>query len=579
MERKSYERKDAIIVFHKIRWANFLSTGNLFTEVQLDRSNTMLIVGENGAGKSTLLDALTFGLFGKPFRDINKPQLVNSITKKNTMVEVEFSIGKTEYVVRRGMKPTVFEVYKNGQLINQSAESRDYQQVLERQILKLNYKSFCQVVVLGSATYTPFMKLPPARRREIVEDLLDLQMFSTMNSLLKDRASRTNEEIASLSAEARLVEERIRLAREHAAEMMDERRRLAEEKMERLREATRQLEEKRNLLTTLTEQIEELQTHLDPMEKLRRRARKLEEYRYRIESRVSALQKNISFFHDNDTCPTCSQSIGEDFKNERIETHNSEIRTVEEGLVKLTEEYDKISAEISELLLIQKNLTDLELEQYAVQNSIRSLQSYQRELVDDVRSLTDVREIERSTSTDDNEDSLEKIKSALAKADDAKKLHQVAATLLKDSGIKARIIKQYVPIINKLINKYLSSMDFFVQFEIDEEFNETIRSRYRDEFSYGSFSEGEKQRINLAILFAWRAVAKLRNSVATNLMIMDEVFDSSMDSIGADALIDIIKHLSPDTNIIVISHKEQMVDKFQEIIKFVKRSNFSSIAA
>ena len=495
------------------------------------------------------------------------------------MVEISFSVGADAYLIRRGIKPTVFEIIKNGKLVNQSAESRDYQQVLERQILKLNYKSFCQVVVLGAATYTPFMKLPPARRREIVEDLLDLQVFTTMNSLLKDRASRTNEEITSLTAEARLVEERIRLARAHAAEMMDERRRLAEEKMERIRDTTNKLEEKRQELDELTNQIDELQTHLDPIERLRKRARKLEEYRYKIESRVASLEKNISFFKENDTCPTCRQSIDDAFKTEQISTHSKEIETIVEGLDKLTTEYESISKEITELLSIQKTLTDLELEQYTIQNSIRSLLSYQKELMDDVRRLTDVREIERSTSTETNEADLEQIKTSLIEAEERKKLHQVAATLLKDSGIKARIIKQYVPIINKLINKYLSSMDFFVQFEIDEEFNVTIRSRHRDEFSYGSFSEGEKQRINLAILFSWRAVAKLRNSVATNLMIMDEVFDSSMDTIGADALIDIIKHLSPDTNIIVISHKEQMVDKFQEIIKFVKRSNFSSIAA
>lgn len=554
-----------------------LSTGNIFTEITLNKHNTTLIIGENGAGKSSLLDALTFALFGKPFRDVNKPQLVNTITKKHMVVEIEFSIGSVDYLVRRGMKPSLFEVYKDGNLLNQEAESRDYQALLERQILKLNYKSFCQVVVLGSATYTPFMKLVSQKRREIVEDLLDLQIFTTMNVLLKERISDNNEQLNVLQGELKLAEERIRLTKQHLTQLAETRDALIAEKQTKIREIKQQIQTYNEEYESYAIKLFELRNQIQDHDKLRKRADKLKSLSHQIEAKLGILNKDIEFFNTHDTCPTCRQSIEEQFRVNTIAEKAQEIDEVNVGFVKLSEEIDKVSKSINNISKIIESITEIELERHRIQTQITSLQQYCTEIEEEISKFNTIGEQTDSVSIELAENKLQEVEQEIMEAKDIRQLYQVAAALLKDSGIKARIIRQYVPIINKLINKYLSAMDFFVRFELDEEFNETIKSRHRDDFTYGSFSEGEKQRINLAILFAWRAVAKLRNSVATNLMIMDEVFDSSMDGVGADALIDIIHGVSPDTNIFVISHKEQMIDKFDQCIKFVKKSNFSTI--
>ena len=554
-----------------------LSTGNLFTEITLNKHNTTLIIGENGAGKSSLLDALTFALFGKPFRDVNKPQLVNTITKKHMVVEIEFSIGSTEYLVRRGMKPSVFEVYKDGNLLNQEAESRDYQALLERQILKLNYKSFCQVVVLGSATYTPFMKLASQKRREIVEDLLDLQIFTTMNLLLKERIAENNEQLNTLQGELKLAEERIRLTKQHLTQMAETRDALVAEKQQKIKEIKQQIEQYSEKYESYAIQLFELRNQIRDHDKLRKRADKLKTLSYQIEAKLSILNKDVDFFNTHDTCPTCRQSIGETFRAEMVSEKATEIDEVNAGLIKLGDEVDRVSKLLNDISKIIESITDIELERHRIQTQISSLEIYIGEIEQEISKFNVLGEQTDAVSLELAESLLTDVENELVSAKDTRQLYQVAAALLKDSGIKARIIRQYVPIINELINKYLSAMDFFVRFELDEEFNETIKSRHRDDFTYGSFSEGEKQRINLAILFAWRAVAKLRNSVATNLMIMDEVFDSSMDGVGADALIDIIHGVSPDTNIFVISHKEQMIDRFDQVVRFVKKSNFSTI--
>lgn len=566
-----------MIVFKKLRWKNMLSTGNIFTEITLNKHNTTLIIGENGAGKSSLLDALTFALFGKPFRDVNKPQLVNTITKKHMIAEIEFSIGSTEYMVRRGMKPSVFEVYKDGNLLNQEAESRDYQALLERQILKLNYKSFCQVVVLGSATYTPFMKLASQKRREIVEDLLDLQIFTTMNLLLKERISENNEQLTSLQSDYKLAEERIRLTKQHLMQLEETRDALITEKHEKIKEIKQQIDQYSEEYESYAIRLFDLRNQIRDHDKLRKRSDKLKTLSHQIEAKLGILNKEVDFFNSHDTCPTCRQAIGEQFRTDAITEKAHEIDEVNGGLIKLGEEIDKVSKSLNDISKIIDSITEAELERHRIQTQIDSLHAYQHAIEEEINKISTMGEVTTNVSLDLAETMLADVEQSLAGAKDVRQLYQVAAALLKDSGIKARIIRQYVPIINKLINKYLSAMDFFVRFELDEEFNETIKSRHRDDFTYGSFSEGEKQRINLAILFAWRAVAKLRNSVATNIMIMDEVFDSSMDSVGADALIDIIHGVSPDTNIFVISHKEQMIDKFDQVIRFVKRSSFSAI--
>lgn len=566
-----------MIIFKKLRWKNMLSTGNIFTEIELNKHNTTLIIGENGAGKSSILDALTFALFGKPFRDVNKPQLINSITGKHMVVEIEFTIGSIEYMVRRGMKPNIFEVYKNGILLNQEADIRDYQSILERQILKLNYKSFCQVVVLGSATYTPFMKLTSQRRREIVEDLLDLQVFTVMNALLKERITSNNEEITSLNNKQKIIEERLRLTKQHLMQLAETRDTLVNEKKSKIAAVIDQI---RNLNIEYEEhaiKLFELKEKTKEADKHKKRVDKLSSMSHQLQSKLNNLNKDIEFFNTHDECPTCRQSIESGFRADILSEKAIEIEEVNNGFVMINDQIQLVNNTIAEINEVFQAINKVELDRHRIKTQIANLESYNDELNKEIENLNTITDRNESVNIELIENELKDLDNQMSSSKDQRLLYQVAMSLLKDSGIKARIIKQYIPVINKLINKYLSAMDFFVQFEIDQEFNETIKSRHRDEFTYGSFSEGEKQRINLAILFTWRAVAKLRNSVATNILILDEVFDSSMDNVGADALVDIINHVSPDTNIFVISHKEQMVDKFEQVVKFIKKSNFSSI--
>ena len=569
-----------MIAFKTIRWKNLLSTGNIFTELNLSSNKTTLIVGENGAGKSTLLDALSFVLFGKPFRKINKPQLLNTINQKQLVVEVEFNIGSTEYKIIRGMKPHVFEVYKNGTLLNQSAEVKDYQEILEKQIIKVNHKSFCQVVVLGSATFLPFMQLTAFQRREIIEDLLDLQIFTTMNSLLKDKVLINSERVQTLSSDKKLIEEKINLIREHLVEVQSNNEKLIDEKKSRIEETSVQIQKLNDEYWAYENKRKELEQSLTDEEAVSKKMHKLSQLKHQIEANLGILNKEVGFFHKYDNCPTCKQQIDEKFKSEAIDTKQTEIKEIQEGLEKLAQEYEKVNNRINELMEVHADINRNNLEISRIKTKISSLIEYRQTIEDEIACMGKKTAHEGDNKIPELEKNLKDIEKQYYDSLEERNLLAVTGNLLKDGGIKSKIIKQYIPVINKLINKYLSSMEFMCQFELDEQFNETIKSRYRDVFSYSSFSEGEKMRINLAILFTWRAIAKLRNSVNTNILIMDEVFDSSLDSNGTEEFLKIINNLTSDTNTFIISHKsDQLYDKFERVIRFEKHKNFSRMVA
>jgi DNA repair exonuclease SbcCD ATPase subunit len=567
-----------LIIFKKLRWKNFLSTGNIFTEIELDKYNTVLVVGENGAGKSTMLDALSFALFGKAFRKINKPQLLNSITQKNLVVEVEFSISQNNYKIVRGVKPTIFEVYQNGELLNQSAEMKDYQEVLEKHIIKVNHKSFSQVVVLGSATFQPFMQLSLSQRRDIIEDLLDLQIFTTMNALLKEKVMINNEHITKAITDKKLIDEKIKLIKEHLKELQSNNDQLIKDKQDRIEEANKQVDELSSEFWVFENKRKKLIESIEDEESVSKKVKQLEKLKHQIEAKKAFIENDIKFFKDHDNCPTCTQAISEDFRKTTLESKTSEIETIDTGLDQLIEQYEQTNVRLNQIMDMHNEINNQRMEIHRIKTKISSLVEYRDSLEEEIRSLNKKAPVQEDTKIGDLEKDLEDIKVKFDELNDEKVILSAASTLLKDGGIKARIIKQYVPVINKLINKYLSSLDFFVQFELDEEFNETIKSRFRDEFSYASFSEGEKMRINLAILFTWRAIAKLRNSISTNILIMDEVFDSSLDANGTEEFLKLISSLTLDTNTFIISHKtDQLYDKFSKVIKFEKHKNFSRI--
>ena len=570
-----------MIFFKAIRWKNFLSTGNAFTEIDFAKANTTLIVGENGAGKSTMLDALCFVLYNRPFRKINKPQLLNSINKKDLVVEIEFSIGANHFKVVRGLKPAVFEVYKNGSLLNQDADSRDYQDVLEHQILKLNHKSFCQVVVVGSASFVPFMQLSAQHRREVIEDLLDIQIFSTMNTLLKERVSDNQQQLQNVNAAINLNNEKIKLTNEHILAMQRSAEELIDKYRAELRAITDRIEYEKQSSESIDEQITKLNEEISDEQTIEKKRGKTIFYEQQLRAKLEKLGDDVAFLQSHENCPTCKQNIDESFRATEVDKKLYSCTEVESGIVQLKEEANKIDARLTEIRETNSKISDLSIKRITHTNNAKSLIQQAKKIVKDideaedkvkqafdVESLNTLEEILASQQIE-KEDVL-KDKDALG----------IVSVVLKDSGIKARIIKQYVPVINKLINKYLAALDFFVMFELDENFNETIKSRFRDDFSYASFSEGEKMRINLAILFTWRAVAKLRNSASTNLLIMDEVLDGSLDGNGTDEFLKILNNLTMDTNTYIISHKvDQMYDKFSNVLKFEKHKNFSRIAS
>ena len=569
-----------MIYFTKIRWKNFLSTGNIFTEIDLAQHKTTLVVGENGAGKSTFLDALTFSLFGKPFRNINKPLLVNSITQKNLVVEIEFTIGKVNYKVVRGIKPSVFEVYQNDTLLNQTAETKDYQAILEKQILKTNYKSFCQVVVLGSASYVPFMRLTAAQRREITEDLLDLQLFTTMNAILKDKISDNSEAIRQCNNDIALAKEHIELLRKHIININNSNEKNIEEKKQRIVDTNNKIEEYAKDLQKLNSTVASLQKKVERLPKIKKSLQSMDNLKTQIQIKLDLMNEEVHFFNNHDDCPTCKQQISEDFKCDSINKRKTEITETQEGYDLLLQKYNSTKEQINELIKIEDEIMNNKFTINTTQNRINSLLDYVNEIQKEIKSMKVFEMNDEDQKIKNLEITLQEYSEKYNEFQSTKVTYAFAATLLKDNGIKSKIVKQCIPILNKLINKYLSSMEFMCQFELDENFSETIKSRYRDEFKYESFSEGEKFRINLAILFTWRAIAKMRNSINTNLLIMDEVMDSSLDNNGTDEFLKLINNLTKDTNTFIISHKKDtIIDKFDHSIKFEKYQNFSRIAA
>jgi len=567
-----------MIHFETIKWKNFLSTGNIFTELNLSTPGTTLIVGENGAGKSTILDALTFALFGKTFRNINKPQLLNTITRKELVVELEFSVQSNHYKIVRGIKPTVFEVYCNDNLVNQSAEMRDYQEVLEKNVLKINYKSFCQVVVLGSASFVPFMQLPASQRRAIIEDLLDLQVFTTMNTLLKEKVQDNTSLIQDNENDRKIVEAKIKMVREHLKEVQSKNEQFIQEKKIALADVEKKIEEARLTKSELSDAIKSKSDYLTNLGSVKNKVEKLKTLRAQMEIKTASLSKEIDFFNNHDNCPTCKQEISSEFSCEIVEKRENEIKEVESGLSQLANKYEETNAELGKILEIDKECDDLRTK---ASHETLKIQMFN----DQVRTISKELDEAKKTSKEnsdlkvvDLEKDLTNLSNHYNILQEDKRVLNAAALLLKDGGIKTRIVNQYIPVINKLINKYLSEFDLFVEFNLDEQFNEVIKSRYRDEFSYASFSEGEKQKIDLAILFTWRAVAKLRNSLSTNLLILDEVFDSSLDGNSAEDLLKILQNISRDSNVFIISHRDTLHDKFENVIKFVKTKSFSRIA-
>ncbi len=568
-----------MILFRKIRWKNLLSTGNHFTEINLSTNTNTLIVGENGSGKSTLLDAMCFGLFGKAFRSINKPQLLNSINQKDCVVEVEFDTNNKSYKIVRGIKPNVFEIYCNGNLLNQDAASKDYQEHLEKFILKLNYKSFTQIVILGSASFTPFMQLSASDRRAIIEDLLDIQIFSTMNGLVKERLSNNKELTSSSKHQVDLVNKEYELKKKHIEELKksndDEIKRYEEEIQTNLQIISDLLANNNVLSIRSGELSQQVSNKLDSENKIKKIA-KLET---QIENNLNKYKKDIEFFKEHDDCPTCRQSIVLQFKEDQIQSLDTRVNDSKEALdqlkKKLNEEQEKLNTINETQSVIQSFVVKIATNNTSINETNKYITKLQKK-IDELR-ISKVGTEQEGNNLRVLEDSLSQLQEQIKQLVEEKSYLEAASVLLKDTGIKTKIVRQYLPVINKLVNKYLASLDFFVNFNLDESFKETIKSRHRDDFSYNNFSEGEKQRIDMALMLTWRAVAKLKNSANTNLLILDETFDSSLDANGTDYLMTVL-HTLEGVNLFVISHKGDILqDKFENVIRFVKEKNFSKV--
>jgi len=567
-----------MINFHKVRWKNFLSTGNQFTEVELDKNNTTLIIGENGAGKSTILDALCFGLFGKPFRTINKAQLINSINGADTCVEVEFSIGSKRYRVLRSIKPNKFEIWQNDKMLNQEANSRDFQKILEQQILKLNYRSFTQVVILGSSTFVPFMQLKSRHRREVVEEILDIQIFSLMNMILKNKLKDLQDEIREIDYQYEMCSEKITLQENYIDDVKKDKKKILDEKRKELKENIGTVAVKNKDIKTLEEKNRELFLSVDDQVKVQTKESKLKDLKATLNEKHKHHNEIIDFFESNEECPTCEQIIDETFKDQKIRDRQDKVNELFDGMQQLENELNNTQLRLSEISKVTTDIQTNQTEIATINSSIKELEKFNGKLE------TQIEELSKSSVSDADMKKLESLKEEFDKTDTQRKelkeekaYAEATKAMLQDTGIKTKIIKQYLPVMNQLINKYLKSMEFYVNFTLDENFEETIKSRHRDKFNYASFSEGEKMRIDLALLFTWRAIAKMKNSTNTNLLILDEIFDSSLDGTGTDEFLKILNTLEGE-NVFVISHKQDtLIDKFKQVIKFIKVKNFSKI--
>jgi len=567
-----------LIEFKYVRWKNFLSTGNQFIEIELDRNPTTLIIGENGAGKSTVLDALCFGLFGKPFRGINKPQLLNSVNNAGCVVEVEFKIGTKKIKVIRGIKPNIFEIYINKKMYNQDASMRDYQRYLEQQILKLNYRSFTQVVILGSSTFIPFMQLKARHRREVVEEILDIQIFSLMNMLLKLKLKNIADSIRDIDYQLNLAGEKIVLQEQYINDVKKNKNKFIKEKTKLITDNEKEILARNSGIEEITQDNDNLLSQISDNEKIKNNYNKFKDIKSTLTEKHKAHSNVVGFFEDNDDCPTCQQHIDEIFKKEMIFEKQKDITKLSTGLKELEEELEKLQERQEEISEIADKIRENEVQIAKDHSSVTQLEKFNATL------HTEIAQFQTGDVGKSDYKKLKKLKKDLSTTEKHKlKLREdltyseAARSMLQDTGIKTKIIKQYLPIMNKLINTYLTSMEFYVNFTLNENFEETIKSRYRDEFTYDSFSEGEKMRIDLALLFTWRAIAKMKNSTNTNLLMLDEIFDSSLDSTGTDEFLKILNTLS-DENIFVISHKQDVLaDKFRSTIKFEKVKNFSHV--
>ena len=568
-----------MIQFHKLRYSNFLSTGTRPTEIDFESSKTTLVVGQNGAGKSTLLDALSFALFGKAHRNINKAQLINSINNKNMRVEVEFTAMGSTYKIARGLKPTVFQIWKDGTMINQDSHNKEYQKVLEQNIIKLNHKSFHQIVVLGSSSFVPFMQLPAMHRREVIEDLLDINVFSKMNQILRERNSLMKERIRENAFQIELIDTKYTSQHKYVEDLRKisvNQQKTKENEIEALNADIIILQEE--IATHTSQQTAELDTKLA---ELGNKKTQLSNYKFQFTQKVKGIVKDTKFYLDNTNCPTCEQTIAEELKASKLEEGKEKSKELQTAITAADEKMADLDTEIetASTLLREWNLRNAELDS---QN--RQIAQWQKQIQNLKGDIAEIQSgagnvskaIEELRVLEDEKSKVIDTKFDLA---DISAYNSVITELLKDTGIKTKIIRQYLPVINKLVNQYLQILDFYVHFDLDEAFRETIRSRHRDTFSYDSFSEGEKQRIDLALLFTWRMIAKMKNSVATNLLILDETFDSSLDHEGVDNLIKILDTLGDDTNVFVISHKGEILDgKFEKKIEFIKTKNFSGVA-
>ena len=570
-----------MIHFEKLRYKNFLSTGNNFTEIDFEKAPTTLVVGQNGAGKSTMLDAISFGLFGKPHRKISKMQLVNSINEKGTVVEVEFRIGKKQFKIVRTIKPNKFEVWIDGNMSNQNSHVTDYQAMLEKNILKLNHKSFHQIVVLGSSSFIPFMQLSSQQRRGVIEDLLDINMFSIMNQLLKEKVSILKEKITQNENDINLVDSKINAQKKYLRDIASVNAQFRKEKEQTIQETQRDIKTLNEKNEKLSKQVEEqLEPTIQNKESVQLRESKLHKLTTSIEMQYKACEKEHKFFKDNDECPTCSQEIDLKLKQEKIETTKKRLEELDEGITKGNDELANLNATIE---IFNKTIADCREWNAEISGNTKTIGKLNK-VIDSLQNEIES-QIESSGDLSDANAELEEYRKEKEKHQDEKyklneqfSYHQVSGELLRDTGIKSKIIKQYLPVINKLTNQYLQTLDFFVHFDLDESFVETIRSRHRDAFTYDSFSEGEKQRIDLSLLFTWRQIAKMKNSVATNLLVLDETFDSSLDMEGVDNLMKILYTLQEDTKVFVISHKGELEDSiFDRKIEFIKDKNFSKI--
>ena len=569
-----------MIIFKKLKYKNFLSTGNTFTVIDLARSQSTLVVGANGSGKSTMLDAMSFALFGRPHRNINKPQLVNTINNKECIVEIEFSIGKANFRVMRGIKPNLFEIWKDDTMLNQSSHSKEYQKILEQNIVKLNHKSFHQIVVLGSSSFIPFMQLPAQHRRDVIEDLLDINIFSQMNKIVRDRNTVLREQLKDLTYNLDFTKEKIELQRKYIRE-------IGALNDENAKNITKKIDEQHKQITDMqkdnfirSERIAGIQEDLDDnLSKSHNKKTSLSQYQMHFKHKIETVVKDSKFYEDNEVCPTCTQDISDTVREAKLTDSKEQAKVLQEAVEKSKEEMGKINDSIDKLNVLAQEVRDNSTEILANNKSIDMLQKQISTYEDDMAKLSGKESDQAQANGDltallENKESYVEEKLVL---NETYAYNNVMYEMLRDTGIKTKVIKEYLPVINKLVNQYLQTLDFFVHFNLDESFQETIRSRHRDSFTYDSFSEGEKQRIDLSLLFAWRQIAKMKNSVATNLLVLDETFDSSLDHDGVENLMKILDTLDTDTNVFVISHKGEILDgRFKDKIEFSKKKNFST---